>query len=138
MKSGQNHLNALTDLEEIAAQLSQHNFCMILDQLLIQFLSILFEGAEKRTFCNRKKLDRKQVLLAIRSRYENLQRERGKGGGRKDAGRAVMADAGGRSDGKRYSPLGARGHGKGRGDNGRGGRRNNGDGDGKIAQGDRW
>ena len=33
--------------------------------------------------------------MAIRSRFENLQRQRKKGGGRKDAGHAFVADAGG-------------------------------------------
>ena len=54
----------------------------------------------------------------IRARYDNLQRQRNKGGGRKDVGHA-FADAG--SSGKtgiRRTPRGARS----RGDRGRGGR----------------
>jgi hypothetical protein len=122
MKPGQNPLVALTALEEMAAQLSQQHFSMAPNQPLIQFLSILPESeyeVEKRTFCNGLQPDREQVLMAIRSRYENLQRQRKKGGGRKDAGHAFVADAGGRHGGKN-SPPSARGRGKGRG---RGGRR---------------
>ena len=62
--------------------------------------------------------------MAIRSRLENLQRQRKKGGGRKDAGHAFGADAGGRFGGKYYSSSSARGRGKGREGRGRGGRRN--------------
>ena len=122
MKPGQNPLVALTALEEMAAQLSQQHFSMAPNQPLIQFLSILPESeyeVEKRTFCNGLQPDREQVLMAIRSRYENLQRQRKKGGGRKDAGHAFVADAGARHGGKN-SPPSARGRGKGRG---RGGRR---------------
>ena len=101
MKPRQNPLVALTALEEMASQLSQQNFSMAPNQPLIQFLSILPESeyeVEKRTFCNGLQPDREQVLMAIRSRYENLQRQRKKGGGRKDAGHAFVADAGGRHD----------------------------------------
>ena len=76
MKPGQNPLVALTDLKEIAAQLSQQRFYMVPQQPLIQFLSILSEfehEVEKPTFCNGRDLDREKILLAIRSRYENLQ-----------------------------------------------------------------
>ena len=132
MKPGQNPLVALTALEEMASQLSQQNFSMAPNQPLIQFLSILPESeyeVEKRTFCNGLQPDREQVLMAIRSRYENLQRQRKKGGGRKDAGHAFVADAGGRHGGKKYSSSSTRGRGKGRDSRGRGGRRNPNDGE---------
>ena len=125
MKPGQNPLVALTALEEMASQLSQQNFSMAPNQSLIQFLSILPESeyeVEKRTFCNGLQPDREQVLMAIRSRYENFQRQRKKGGGRKDAGNAFVADAGGRHGGKNHSSSSARGRGKGREGRGRGGR----------------
>ena len=61
--------------------------------------------------------------MAVHSRFENLQRQRKKGGGRKDAGHAFVADAGGRYGGKNYSSSIARGRGKGREGRGRGGRR---------------
>ena len=102
MKPGQNPLVALTALEEMASQLSQQNVSMAPNQSLIQFLSILPESeheVEKRTFCNGLHPDREQVLMAIRSRFENLQRQRKKSGGRKDAGHAFVADAGGRHGG---------------------------------------
>ena len=78
-------------------------------------LSILPESEyeiEKRTFCYGLQPDREQVLMAIRSRYENFQRQRKKGGGRKDAGNAFVADAGGRHGGKNHSSSSARGRGK--------------------------
>ena len=106
MKPGQNPLVALTALEEMASQLSQQIFYMAPNQSLIQFLSILPEPeyeVEKRTFCNKLQPDTKQVLMAIRSRYENLERQRKKGGGRKDAGHAFVADAGGRHGGNNCS-----------------------------------
>ena len=62
----------------------------------------------------------------IRTRYDNLQRQRNKGGGRKDTGHAFIADAG--SSGKtggRSAPRGARNCG-GRDRGGRGGRGGNG------------
>ena len=65
----------LTTLEEMAAQLMQQNFAMVPNQALIQFLSILPDSEykiEKRTFSNGLHLDREHVLLAIRTRYENL------------------------------------------------------------------
>ena len=62
--------------------------------------------------------------MAIRSRFENLQRQRKKGGGRKDAGHAFVADAGGRLGGIYYSSSSAQGRGKGRDSRGWGGRRN--------------
>ena len=65
--------------------------------------------------------------MAIRSRFENLQRQRKKGGGRKDAGHAFVADAGGRHGGKYYSSSSARGRGKGRKGRSRGGRRKHND-----------
>ena len=77
MKHGQNPLVALTDLEEMASQLSQQNFYMASNQSLIRFLSILPESeyeVEKRTFYNGPQPVREQVLMAIRSRFENLQR----------------------------------------------------------------
>ena len=126
MKPGQNPLVTLTALGEMASQLSQQNFSMAPNQSLIQFLSILPESeyeVEKRTFCNGLQPDREQVLMAIRSRYEDLQRQRKEGGGRKDAGLAFVADAGGRHGGKNYSSSSTRGRGKGREGRGRGGRR---------------
>ena len=67
--------------------------------------------------------------MVIRSRYENFQRQRKKGGGRKDAGHAFVADAGGRHGGKSYSSSSVRGRGKGREGRGRGGRREPNDGE---------
>ena len=67
--------------------------------------------------------------MAVRSRFENLQRQRKKGGRRKDAGHAFVADAGGRLSGKRYSSSSARGRGKRQGGRSRGGRRNHKDGE---------
>ena len=131
MKPGQNHFVVLTALEEMASQLSQQKFSMAPNQSLIQFLSILPESeyeVEKRTFCNGLQPDREQVLMAGRSRYENLQRQRKKGGGRKDAGYAFVADAGGRYGGKNSSSS-TRGRGKGREGRGRGGRRKPNDGE---------
>ena len=61
-----------------------------------------------------------------RTRYDNLQRQRNKGGGRRDAGHAFIAAAG--SSGKtggRSTPRGARNRGD-RGRGGRGGRGGNG------------
>ena len=62
--------------------------------------------------------------MAIRSRFENLHRQRQNGGARKDAGHAFVADAGGRLGGKHYSSSSARGRGKGREGRGWGGHRN--------------
>ena len=81
---------------------------------------------EKRTCCTGQRPDRGQVLLMIRTRYDNLQRQRNKGGGRRDAGHAFNADAG--SSGKtggQSTPRGARNRG-GWGRGGRGGRGRNG------------
>ena len=131
MKPGQNTLVALTALEEMASQLSQQNFSMAPYQSLIQFLSILPESeyeVEKRTFCNGLQPDREQVLRAVCSRFEILQRQGKKGGGRKDAGHAYVADAGGWLGGKHCSSSSARGR-KGREGRGRGGRRNHKDGE---------
>ena len=131
MKPRQNPLAVLTALEEMACQLSQQNFSMALNQSLIQFLSILPESefeVEKRTFCNGLQPDREQVLMTIRSRFENLQRQRKKGEARKDAEHAFVADTGGRLGGK-HSASSARGRGKRREGRGRGGRRNHKDGE---------
>ena len=132
MKPGQNPLVALTALEEVASKLSQHFFSMVPNQSQIQFLSILPESeyeVAKRTFCNGLQPDREQVLMAIRSRYENLQRQRKKGGGRKGAGHVFVADAGGRHGEKNDSSSSARGWGKGREGRGQGGRRKPNDGE---------
>ena len=97
------------------------------NQPLIQPLYILPESeyeVEKRTVCSGFQPKRKQILLAIRSRFENLQRQRKKGGGRKDAGQAFVADAEGSLGGKRCSSPSARGRGKRRGGCSRGGYRN--------------
>ena len=54
------------------------------DQALLQFLSILSDAeyeVEKRTCSTGQRIDRDQVLLMIRTRYDNLQRQRNKGGG---------------------------------------------------------
>ena len=67
MKPGQTPLVALTDLEKIAAELSQQRFFMTPEQPLIQFLSILPEAeyeVKKRTFCNGRDLNRDQILVA--------------------------------------------------------------------------
>ena len=132
MKPGQNLLVALTALEEMASQISQQNFSMAPNQSLTQFLSILPESAyevEKKTFCNGLQPDREHVLMAIRSRFENLKRQRKKGIGRKGARNAFVASAGGRLGGKHYSSSSARGRGKGRESHRRGGRRSHKDGE---------
>ena len=132
MKPGQNPLISLTGLEEMASQLSQQNFSMAPNQSLIQFLSILPESeyeVKERTFCNGLQSDREQVLMTIRSRFENLQRQRKKDGGKKHAGHVFVADAGGRLGRKHHSSSSARGRGKGREGRGRGGRRNHKDGE---------
>ena len=70
---------------------------MALDQALLQLLSILPDSefeVEKRTCSTGQRLDRDQVLLMIRTRYDNLQRQRNKRGGREDAGHAFVADVG--------------------------------------------
>ena len=129
MRPGQNLVVIPTALEEMAAQLSQQNFPMASDQALLQFLTILPDSeyeVEKRTCSTGQRLDLDQVLLTIRTRYDNLQRQRNKGGGRRDAGHAFIADTG--SSGKpggRSTPRGARNRG-GRGRGGRGGRDGNG------------
>ena len=128
MRPGQNSLVILTALEEMAVQLSQQLFSMAPDQALLQVLSILpgseYE-VEKRTYSTGQRLDRDQVLFMIRTRYDNLQRQRNKGGGRRNAGHAFIADVG--SSGKaraRSTSRGARNRG-GRGRGGRGGRGGN-------------
>ena len=116
----------------MASQLSQQNFSMTPNQSLIQYLSILPESenkVRKRTFCNQLQPDKEQVFMATRFRFENLQRQRKKGGGRKDAGYAFVADAGGRLGGKHYSSPSAQGRVKGRVGRGWRGRRNHKDGD---------
>ena len=84
MRPGQNPLSILTALEEMAAQLSQQNFPMAPDQVLLQCLAILHDSeyeVEKRTCSIGQRLGRDQVLVMIRTRYDNLQRQRNKGGG---------------------------------------------------------
>ena len=51
----------------------------------------------------------------IRTRYDNVQRQRNKEEGRKDAGHAFVAGAGGseKFSGKRHTPRGAGGRGVG-------------------------
>ena len=91
MRPGQNLLVILTALEEMAAQLFQQNFPMATDEALLQFLTILPDSeyeVKKRTCSTRQRLDRDQVLLMIRTRYGNLQCQRNKRGGRRDAGHA--------------------------------------------------
>ena len=133
MKPGQYPFVALTALQEMASHFSQQCFSVAPNQPLIQFLSILPEleyEVENRTFCNGLQADRKQVLLAIRSQFENLQCQRKKGGGMKDAGDAFGADAEGRPGGERYSSSDARGLRKGRRGCDRGGHRNHKNSDG--------
>ena len=111
----------LITLEEIAAELSQQNFPMIPDQALLQLLSILPDSeyeVEKRTCSTGQRLDRDQVLLMIRTRYGNFQRQRSKGGGRRGADYAFIVDAG--NSGKTGSRSTPRGAGN-RGSRGRGG-----------------
>ena len=70
----------------------QQDFAMAPKQPLIHFFFILpdFEyEVEKQTFSNGLQLEREQVLLAIRTRYENLQRQRRKSGGRRDGGHVM-------------------------------------------------
>ena len=88
------------------------------NQPLIQPLYILPESeyeVETRTVCSGFQPDREQILLVVRSRFKNLQRQRKKGGRRKDAGQAFVADAEGSLGGKRCSSPSARGRGKRRG-----------------------
>ena len=82
MEPWQNPLVALTALE-MASQLSQKKKTMSPNQLLIQCISIITESeyeVENKTFCNGLKPDREPILMAIRSRFENLQRQCKKGG----------------------------------------------------------
>ena len=75
MRPGQNPLVILTALEEMAAQLSQQIFPVAPDQALLQFLTILPDSeyeVEKRTYSTGQRLDRDQVLLMFRTRYDNL------------------------------------------------------------------
>ena len=99
------------------------------DQALLQFLTILPDSeyeVEKRTCSTGQRLDRDRVLLMIRTRYDNLQRQRNERGGRSDAGHAFIADAGSsEKPGGRSTPRGVRNRG-GRGRGGRGGRGGNG------------
>ena len=97
MRPGQIPLVILTALEEMAAQLSQQSFPMAPDQVLLQLLTILPDSGyevEKRTCSTGQRLDRDQVLLMIRTRYDSLQRQQNKGGGRRDARHTFIADAG--------------------------------------------
>ena len=112
VKPRQNPFVALTALEETTAQLSQQNCFMDQNQSLIQILSILPESeyqVENITFCNGLQPDREQILMTVLSRFENLQRQRKKGGGGEDAGHAFVVDAGGRLGGKHYSSSSVRG-----------------------------
>ena len=99
------------------------------DQALLQFLTILPDSeydVERSTCSTGQRLDRDQVLRMIRTRCDNLQRQRNKRGGGRDAGHAFIANAG--SSGKpggRSTPRGAKTRG-GRGRGGRGGRGGNG------------
>ena len=69
---------------------------------------------EKRTCSTGQRLDRDQVLLMIRTRYDNLQRQRKKAGERRNAGHAFLADAGSSvKPGGRSTPRGARNRGVG-------------------------
>ena len=120
----------------MAAQPMQQDFSMAPNQALIQFLPIVPDSEyeiEKRTFSNVLHLDREQVLLAIRTRYENLQCQRRKSGARRDAGRAFITDAGNEKFGGKYPPgFRGRGRGMGRGKDrgrGRGGRKQGSDSD---------
>ena len=73
------------------------------NQPLIVFFCILLEHGyevENMTFCNRLQPDPEQVLLAICSRFENLESRRKRGGGRKNAGHAFENGAGGILGGK--------------------------------------
>ena len=136
MSPGQNPMFVLSTLEEMAAQLMQQDFSMAPNQALIQFLPILPDSEyeiEKRTFSNGLHLDREQALLAIRTRYEILQRQRRKSGARRDAGHAFISDAGNEKFGGKYPP-GFRGRRRGMGrrkdrGRGRGGRKQGNDGD---------
>ena len=117
MRPGQNPMFVPSTPEEMAAQLMQQDFSMTPNQALIQFFSILPDSEceiEKRTFSNGLHLDREQVLLAIRTRYENLQRQRRKNGARRDAGHAFITDAGNEKFGGKYPP-GCRGRRRGMG-----------------------
>ena len=129
MRPGQNPVVILTAFEEMAAQLSQQNFPMAPDQALLQFLSILLDSeyeVEKRTCSTGQRLYRDQVLLMFRTRYDNLQRQRNKGDGRRDADRDFIADAGSSGETENLSTQrGARSRG-GRGRGGRGSRGGNG------------
>ena len=107
MKPGQNPMFVLSTLDEMAAQLMQQDFSMAPNQALIQFLSILPDSEyeiKKRTFSNGLHLDREQVLLAIRTRYENLQRQRRRSGAKRHAGEAFITDAGNEKFGGKYPP----------------------------------
>ena len=97
---------------------------MAADKALLQFLSILPYSeydVKKHTCSTRKGLDRDQILLMIRRRYDHLHLQRKEGGGRNDTGYVFVVDAKvpGTSGGKRNNPRGVRGH----EDRGRGGPR---------------
>ena len=126
----------LSTLEKMAAQLMQQDFSIAPNQALIQLLSILPDSEyeiEKRTFSDGLHLDREQVLLGIRTRYEILQRQRRKNGARRDANYAFITDAGNEKFGGKYPPgFRGRRRGMGRGKDrgrGRGGRKQGSDGD---------
>ena len=138
MKPGQSPMFVFSTFEKMASQLMQQNFAMAPDQALVQFLSILPDSEyeiQKRAFSNELHLDREQVLLVIRTRYENLQRQRRKSGARWDIGHAFFTVAENETfGGKSNYPSGCcgrrRGMGRGK-DRGRdrGGRKQGSDGD---------
>ena len=109
----------VTTLEKMTAQRMKQTFVMAPNQSLTQFLSIPPDSEyeiEKRIFSNRLHLDREQVLLAMPTRYQNLQRQRRKSGARRNAVHVFLADTGNEKfDGKRYYPSGSRGRGRGMG-----------------------
>ena len=100
-----------TTLEELAARLIQQNIAMAPNRALTLLLFILPDSkyeVEKLTFGNGLHLDREQVWLAIRARYDNLQRQRPKSEARRNAGHAFIADAGNEKfGGERYYPSGS-------------------------------
>ena len=76
-RPGHNSLVILTALEEMAAQLSLQNFPMAPDEAQ-QLLTILPDSeyeVENRTCSTGQRLDRDQVLLMNRTRYDSLQRQ---------------------------------------------------------------
>lgn len=70
MKPGQSPVFALTDLEKVVTLVSKQHSYIPPNQSLIQFLSIWSESEhemEERSVCNRRQLDRQQILQAIHS-----------------------------------------------------------------------